>query len=292
MFSVITCYIHPSEVERLRKNIGNTIGVPFEFIAYDNRGTSKGICQVYNECAEKARFDNLCFVHEDFEFTTDGWGRKISEKLEEERCGVIGFAGSTIKTAAHAGWAPASHRDLRTNYTYLYKGKEKTRICNPDNEDFSEVVTLDGMCLSCTKALWQQIRFDEQLLKGFHGYDIDYTLASKAAGYRNYVCHTVGVKHFSNGKYDLGWWEVNQSINKKWERELPIYLNDISDFRKRLIDFRSKADLTNTLGREGIFIGKPMKYILGYIAAHPFNGRSYKLLCRYIRSRSSQKGCH
>ena len=47
--SIIVCSIRPDEAERLRRNIEATIGVPFEFIAYDNRGTGKGICQVYNQ---------------------------------------------------------------------------------------------------------------------------------------------------------------------------------------------------------------------------------------------------
>ena len=81
MFSIIVCSIRPNEAERLRKNIEETIGVPFEFLAYDNRGTGKGICQVYNECAEKAQYPYLCFVHEDIEFTTNKWGEKIAEKL-------------------------------------------------------------------------------------------------------------------------------------------------------------------------------------------------------------------
>ena len=57
MFTIIVCSIRPEEAEKLRKNIEATIGMPFEFLAYDNRGTGKGICQVYNELAEKAQFD-------------------------------------------------------------------------------------------------------------------------------------------------------------------------------------------------------------------------------------------
>ena len=116
MFSIIVCSIRPDEAERLRKNIEATIGVPFEFIAYDNRGTGKGICQVYNECAENARYDNLCFVHEDVEFATENWGKLIAEKLSEKDCGVIGFAGSTIKSKAYSGWSSSSRSTMRTNY--------------------------------------------------------------------------------------------------------------------------------------------------------------------------------
>ena len=44
MFTIIVCSIHPADAERLRANIEKTIGVPFEFLVYDNRETGKGIC--------------------------------------------------------------------------------------------------------------------------------------------------------------------------------------------------------------------------------------------------------
>ena len=117
MFSIIVCSIRPAEAEALRQNIAATIGdVPFEFIAYDNRGTGKGIAEVYNECASRAKYDLLCFAHEDIEFRSEGWGRDIASKLEEQGTGVIGFAGSTYKSAYPTGWLCTRRWGVRMNY--------------------------------------------------------------------------------------------------------------------------------------------------------------------------------
>lgn len=97
MFTVICCSVDPAAARRLEKNIAATCGCPYEFIAHDNRINGDGLCKVYNRCAAAARYDMLCFVHEDVEFQTEGWGQIIAAKLAEADCGVIGFAGSILK---------------------------------------------------------------------------------------------------------------------------------------------------------------------------------------------------
>ena len=75
MLSIIVCSVNPEAAERLQKNIAATVGtVPYEIITFDNRTVGYGICKVYNLCTEKSRYDNLCFVHEDVQFDTIGWG--------------------------------------------------------------------------------------------------------------------------------------------------------------------------------------------------------------------------
>ena len=301
MFSIITCSIKPEEAERLRKNIEATIGVPYEFIPFDNRGTGKGICQVYNECASIAKYENLCFVHEDIEFASENWGATLAEKLSEKDCGVIGFAGGRMKAKAPTGWA--SSYGIRTNYIRIHKGRERLRVNNPQKEEFSEVIALDGLCLFCTKERWESIKFDDQLLKGFHCYDIDFSIANRVAGFKNYVCQTVRIKHFSNGKYDIKWWDESIKLHKKWRHHLPIYIKPVSNIRKSYHEYWCHVDITQTLGKRSIFHGRPHKYILGYIITHPFKGHSYKLAGRYIKylwtkkrskakSKSSQKAHH
>ena len=75
MFTIICCSVDPAAARRLEKNIAATCGCPYEFIAYDNRINGDGLCKVFNRCAAAARYDMLCFVHEDVEFQTEGWGR-------------------------------------------------------------------------------------------------------------------------------------------------------------------------------------------------------------------------
>ena len=77
MYSIICCSVNPEEAAALERNIADTIGMPFEFIPFDNREKGYGLCKVYNLCAERARYDFLCIVHEDVRFLTKDWGRLV-----------------------------------------------------------------------------------------------------------------------------------------------------------------------------------------------------------------------
>ena len=65
MISVIVCSIQPKWLADLKENIESNIGVEYQLIAVDNRLEKKGICQVYNEAANEAKFNIVCFIHED-----------------------------------------------------------------------------------------------------------------------------------------------------------------------------------------------------------------------------------
>ena len=288
MFTIIVCSIRPEEAEKLKKNIEATIGMPFEFLAYDNRGTGKGICQVYNELAEIAQYDYLCFAHEDIEFMTEGWGLKLAGKLQEKDCGVIGFAGNAMKSRYPAGWCSSKNYGLRMNMVQADKKDIQFNI-NPYKEDFSTVVTTDGLCLFVPKQTWSKIRFDDRTFKGFHCYDLDFAMAAHVAGFRNYICHTVLVKHFSQGNYDLKWWKENLKLHKKWSKHLPLYVNNNKSQRyRRYIEHKTAVNWVWMFGKIGQFDTIKKRHIAEYIATHPINGRSYRLLVRsikYIRAR-------
>ena len=98
MLSIITCSIKPEQLKAFKKNIETTIGIPFELIAFDNRVLQYGLCKVYNECARQAKYDFLCFAHEDISFQTYDWGKIIISELSKPDCGVIGFAGASHKS--------------------------------------------------------------------------------------------------------------------------------------------------------------------------------------------------
>lgn len=278
------CSIRPDDAEALRMNIKDTIGsdIPFEVIVYDNRGTGKGICQVYNECASKARYDNLCFMHEDVEFKTIGWGKAIADKLSEPDCGVIGFAGNIMKSSVPTGWS--STRGKGDRYTYVQKDGDKDVISvrNPHKDDFSQVVTLDGMCLFMSRKVWETVRFDEDTLKGFHCYDIDVTLGAVAAGFRNWVCHTVLMEHFSMGSYGKKWAEDTLLVHRKWQDRLPMSVTPLDDRRKKRLEDKASQAWLNVFRELGVYEVMTFGNVLKYVLKHPFNGRSYKLLKGYI----------
>lgn len=238
MFSVIICSISQERLSAVIRNIQETIGVPCEIIGIDNRMDNRPIAQVYNEGARRARYPFLFFVHEDVKFHTQGWGRVIAEKLQEPDCGVIGFAGSKVKLKTYTAWGT---RDEWSHVLMFQGGLGKTYLGVSHvytEEPFSEVITLDGLGMFVKKCLWRQYPFDEQMLTGFHCYDLDFSLHIAATRcYKNYVCCSpkVLIEHFSIGSYNKDWFEDTFRLHRqKWQTFLPLTTDDIRLERKLL----------------------------------------------------------
>ena len=224
MISIIVCSIRPEQAKALEQNIAATIGVPHEFVAYDNRGTGKGICEVYNECAERAKYDLLCFVHEDVVFHTNGWGEILADRLTMPGCGVVGFAGGTAKLPYPYGWQSIRNFTRKNYIRGAQKGKKASLRSSGSGAEYDKVVTLDGMALCVCKDVWSKVRFDNVLFTGFHSYDTDFTTAVYDAGYCNYVCNTIVFEHLSQGSFSKEWYGSVQLYLKKWGGKLPMYV--------------------------------------------------------------------
>lgn len=280
MFTIICCSVNPQAAAKLRANIEATCGMPFEFIAYDNRGRGDGLCKVYNSCAARARYDMLCFVHEDVEFLTEGWGRIIAAKLAEPDCGVIGFAGSILKLRRLTGWHNGGG-DLRAHYVQYMHGRHHTAVFNPEGLDFSPVVTLDGLCLFVRRDVWSEIPFDEQTFTGFHGYDIDFTLAV-ACRYRNYVCNKVLAEHFSTGGYSQEWLDTMKRLHDKWCDRLPVFAKPLTRQEIDRYERLSEGYFIRFMWQKGCFYERNFGDGMHYIARYPFTGHAWILLPKYV----------
>ena len=134
-FTLICCSVDPAAAEALRRNVAATIGEPFEFDVWDNRGRNVGLCDVYDRCAERSGGEYLCFVHEDVRFLTEGWGARLAAKLCEPDCGVIGFAGSVLKLRRTTAWLHGVG-DMRANYVQHHGGGRHLHAKNPGGTDF------------------------------------------------------------------------------------------------------------------------------------------------------------
>ena len=65
MISIIICSRTPDISQELKQNIGTTIGCDYELVVVDNSSNDHSIFSAYNEGAEKAKSELLCFMHED-----------------------------------------------------------------------------------------------------------------------------------------------------------------------------------------------------------------------------------
>jgi hypothetical protein len=250
--SVIISSAKKDFLDRIKENIEVTIGVPFEIIAYDNSDGKKGICEIYNWGANKAKYDILCFSHEDIEFKTINWGKIVNETFKENpNLGIVGVVGSAYKSYAPSGWGIASPElDLTfSNYIQSYKRIKRAKeeyFINPNNSKLGYVVCVDGMWFCTTKKVYQQYGFDEVNFKGFHCYEIDYCLSVKQT-HDVAVTFEVLLEHFSEGSYNKQWVESTMRLHEKWQNVLPLSTAEISPEKQIMLEKRAFKHLIRLL---------------------------------------------
>lgn len=224
MISVLICSTDPVLLQNVLENIDKTMGVPFEILYLDNRTEKKGICEVYNELAQQAQFPYLCFLHEDVIMKTKNWGKVIvGIFLNDGQAALIGIAGCKYKSDYFSGWF-SNRKELDcANYTHQYKsGIEKVHLSPTDDHGLQEVVCIDGVFMCCRKEAWRDTRFDDVFLKGFHFYDIDFSMRL-ARQHKVLVTYDIELIHItSGGDYGNKWVTIAISYHQNRKPVLPF----------------------------------------------------------------------
>ena len=236
MISIIISSADPQQLLQVTESIEVTIGVPFEIIAIGNRDGNKGICEVYNSGIKQAKYDMLCFMHEDILFRTDSWGKQVLNFFAENPCyGLLGVGGSEYKSLAPSGWNPTGIETAYINMVQHFKYKQQDPFHyykNPGEKGFAAVACVDGVWFCTPKTIAAEVMFDEVTFKGFHAYDLDFSL-SVGRKYKVGVTFNVLIDHFSEGNYDEDWIKATLDLHKKWNAYLPINLKPVS--KKQLL---------------------------------------------------------
>jgi hypothetical protein len=229
MISIVICSISKKLREELAVNIEKTIGVEFEVIIIDNSEANYSICKVYNIGAGKARFPYLCFVHEDIIFETRDWGIKFLSHLQNPETGLIGVAGSSYKASVPSSWS-CPQSQATTHVVQYGHGDDQSPVhVQPENISKKpyEAVVVDGLFFGTRKDVWELHTFDEELLKGFHGYDIDFSLQVTRT-HKVYVVYDIVINHFSPGNQTQSWLDNAVLISRKWKSYLPLSVQVLS----------------------------------------------------------------
>lgn len=232
MISIIVCSHNDTLFGAFENNISTTTGVPFEIIRINNTANAYSICSAYNEGATKAIYPVLCFAHEDIEMQTLNWGSKVLDLFTKNKdLGLVGVAGTAYKPLSPSGWwyENASPDCFFTHYIQSDKigSKAELMYSNPGNKQLSAVVCVDGLWFCTRRDIALELKFDERTLKGFHGYDVDYSL-SVFQRYKVAVSYEVLIKHYSQGSVNKQWVSDTLKLYKKWENVLPLATIDFS----------------------------------------------------------------
>lgn len=257
MLSIVICSVNPKHLESISDNIEETIGIPYELIPIDNRNSPRGICAVYNEGVKSAKYDHICFVHEDVRFKTTGWGKALQRVFQDPTIGLIGVAGAAHKPRMISGWGAEGLPDRLVKINLIQhfdkdKKKASLQYQNTGKEKLAEVACVDGLFLASTKEILQEIPFDEELLKGFHGYDIDISMAI-GCKYKVVVSYDILVEHFSQGSLNMEWLKNSLLVHEKWASELPRSVQSVTRKEKAICEKRTYRFLLQVLKKNNTF---------------------------------------
>ena len=259
MISIIISTQDSKLLDRVSKNINETIGVEFEIIAIQNNA-QYSICEVYNMGIEHSKYPYLCFVHEDVLFKCNLWGKSlISDMKTDPTIGLIGIAGTKFRSSypSAIGQGPCLKHFLRGNIYHWDTYKEFDERLKKNN--LEDVVCIDGVFMFSKSEVFQYCRFDDKLLKHFHGYDIDISLQVFFKCFRVIVDRNVILAHYSDGNYSIQNTLANRIVGRKWRKRLPVATNDLklSMIKIKILDlFNWMYFLKNALVRKIKLIAK------------------------------------
>lgn len=240
MISIIISSSNPDYLSAITKNIEATVGVPYEILATANGGGKQGICTVYNAAGAKAKYDVLCFMHEDMIIHTQNWGKKVVEVMKDPKIGLLGIAGSKYKSLFPCGWScpaiPISQvkANFIQRFKFVQEDKKHFRY-NTDAEAISEVATVDGVWMCTKRSIFDRIKFDEEVFTGFHGYDLDYSLQINKE-FKVCVTFDMLIEHFSEGNYSPDWMDSILKLHRKHRDTLPVIIGEIPEPTRRFAE--------------------------------------------------------
>ncbi|HLZ88538.1 MAG TPA: glycosyltransferase [Puia sp.] len=253
MISVIVCSINESARSAFAGELAATIGVPYELILVKNEEEKLSICAAYNKGASRAKYPFFCFVHEDLTFHTPGWGAGLVRCLETPGAGMLGFAGSTMKTHSPSPWWITHEDPLALPFRRLHYIQSGIRQSRPAESEqlLQEVLCLDGFFLACSKTTWEITGFDERTLRGFHFYDMDISLSAHAKGLKNYVYTGCWVEHHSSGSLNIDWVRGAEAFQRKWRGRLPLSLQPVPAGEQKELERLALVDYLYVLVKTG-----------------------------------------
>lgn len=230
-------------IDYIRKNTT----VPYEMVIVDNNSTdgtkeyfeklSKEIDVKYlrneinlgpiiaiNQGIREAKYEYICQMHNDVVVFEKGWLEKIISIMESD---------PKIGTACLAG-RQCIRKNCSCDEESLKHNLLSIGLNKPMKDAVETIAVMDGMCFVFTKKLIGEIGLLDETYGMMHFYDMDFSLASIKAGYKNVAVNVLAF-HVGNGgttrrsdyykqlvPNDLKLYNRNSKIfRKKWKDMLP-----------------------------------------------------------------------
>jgi GT2 family glycosyltransferase len=197
-------------------------------IQYIRNEKNLGPIKAINQGIGVTRYSYAAVIHNDVLIFEKGWDAKIRSYMDNDpRIGIAGLAGrqEIYKTGC-------------VNEESLKHNLQNEDLNEPMTEDIADVAVVDGQCLIMRQELLDRIKGLDETYGYMHCYDLDVSLASIQAGFRNVIVK-VEAMHIGNGgmtrkvreykelvKDDYGLLKRNCKIfSAKWRHMLPLKIS-------------------------------------------------------------------
>lgn len=194
-------------------------------IQYKRNSANLGPIKAINQGIELARCKYIIAVHNDIVIMERGWLDKMKRCFESDpRVGLIGLAGRT-----------EIYETGCVNEESLKHNLQNEDLNEPMKEESADVAVVDGMCLAMRRELLEKVKGLDEQYGYMHCYDLDLSLASIDAGFKNVIVKISAI-HIGNGgrtrkarEYhelvgdDYGLLKKNcKLLARKWRHLLPL----------------------------------------------------------------------
>jgi len=219
--------------------IKKTIGVKeFEIYEIVNNG-QKSLTECYNEGLDKSKNDIVVFCHDDI-LLKEGWGKKILNHFKNTEYGILGMAGTTDMSEIGRWWQDNTKMIGIVSHSHGGKTWENRYSANFENEVI-ETVMLDGLFFVVDKKRIKE-RFDENF-KGFHFYDVDFTLNNHLSGVKVGVMFDIKITHKSIGMTNNKWERNREQFVEKYKDKLPHKIKPEIKFEQKEVKLKETPKL-------------------------------------------------
>jgi len=204
-----------------------------EILAYVSVGS---IFRNYNLLLDQAKkrggYEALILIHQDAEITDPDFLAKVRQSLSGPDVAIVGCAGAVdVRNIAwwegSVRWASYTHR-----FEELGGGDIPALSWVPEHvpvyAELGEVDSVDGFVMAFSPWAIENLRFDESIGGGLHGYDFDISMQARAAGKKVVVADLKVIHHHSLQVIsdESGWIQAHMTLTEKWHDYLPVVSED------------------------------------------------------------------
>ena len=194
-------------------------------IRYIRNDKNLGPIKAINQGIEASKYRYSAVMHNDVIIFEDGWlGRMVKVFERDPGIGIAGFAGRK-----------EIYKNGAVNEASLKHNLKNEDLNEVMEEQVSEVAVLDGLFFMMRQELLDKIKGLDETYGYMHCYDLDVSLKSIEAGFKNVVVN-IEAMHVANGgmtrgqreyksvvKDDYGLLKRNcRILSEKWRHLLPL----------------------------------------------------------------------